>query len=57
MSFDSAVCESEGDDGAGGMFGGPRAEGLYAEGDEVFARFGGWFWLRAGFPPRPKARL
>ena len=50
---------SDGDAGAGLKFGGSSDGGPVADGDDVLARFGGWFWLLL-LPERfaaPKARL
>lgn len=57
------VAVSEGDAGAAGMFGGASDDGLFADGDELPPRLGGWplgCWLvveRCWLGPRPKLRL
>lgn len=57
------VAVSDGDAGVGGMFGGASDDGLFADGDELPPRLGGWpvgCWFgveRCWLGPRPKLRL
>ena len=37
---------SDGEGGAAATDGWPSDDELYPDGDEVFTRFGTWFWLR-----------